>query len=264
MLEITGESVYHLALNREQGAAYAIVTGDPGRVEGIAGRLEKPSFVAQNREFTTFAGMLKGKRVLVTSHGIGGPSAAICFEELALCGVRTLIRVGTCGGMAVEVTGGDLVVAQAAIRQEGTSLQYLPAEFPAVADFAVTAALARAAQNVGCRCHVGVVQCKDSFYGQHSPEALPVGPALLEKWRAWIEGGCLASEMETAALYTVAAVRRLRAGCVLQVLWNQERAAAGLPDPHVLSEEAAIDTAVEALRLLIADEAEGSLPAKFR
>lgn len=254
MLEITGNTVYHLGLNRESGAEWAIVTGDPGRVESIAGRLEKPALLARNREFTTFAGQLDGRRVLVTSHGIGGPSAAICFEELALCGVRTMIRVGTCGGMALDVTGGDLVVAQAAVRQEGTSRQYLPIEFPAVANFAVTAALTEAAKVAGHRCHVGVVQCKDSFYGQHSPESSPVAAELLAKWQAWLRGGCLASEMETAALYTVAAVRGLRASCVLQVLWNQERAAAGLPDPHASSEDAAIDTAVAALRLLMADD----------
>ena len=142
MMDLGSREMYHIGLRPEQGAAYALLTGDPGRVEAVAARLEDPAFVCANREYTTWAGRLEGERVLVTSHGIGGPSTAICVEELARCGVRTMIRVGTCGGMRLDVLGGDLVVATAAIRQEGTSREYLPVEFPAAADFRVTAALA--------------------------------------------------------------------------------------------------------------------------
>ena len=253
-----------MALSAQQGAAYALITGDPGRVPDLARYLDAPMPVAQRREYTTWAGTLDGERVLVSSHGIGGPSTAICVEELAACGVRTLIRVGTCGGMALSVCGGDLVVASAAIRQEGTSQEYLPLAFPAVSDFSVTAALAEAARSAGQRVHVGVVHCKDSFYGQHAPDTMPVRDRLRSQWRAWIAGGCLASEMESAALYTVAAVRGLRAGCILSVLWNQERRAAGLPDEdggqetegfvtqHTTADAAAV--AVEALRRLLAQD----------
>ena len=142
MMDLGSREMYHIGLRPEQGAAYALLTGDPGRVEAVAARLEDPAFVCANREYTTWAGRLEGERVLVTSHGIGGPSTAICVEELVKCGAHTLIRVGTCGGMAHKVVGGDLVVASAAIRQEGTSREYLPVEFPAAADFAVTRALA--------------------------------------------------------------------------------------------------------------------------
>lgn len=171
------EAMFHIGLRREQGAGYALLTGDPGRVEGIARLLDEPEFVAQNREYTTWAGRLGGRRLLVSSHGIGGPSTAICVEELFRCGVRTFIRVGTCGGMQREVIGGDLVVASAAIRQEGTGLEYLPVEFPAAAHWRVTAALAEAAAQEGRPVHVGVVHCKDSFYGAARSGGFPDRPA---------------------------------------------------------------------------------------
>ncbi len=245
------ERMYHIGLTPSQGAEYAIITGDPGRVESIASLLDAPEYVAANREYTTWAGTLNGQRVLVTSHGIGGPSTAICVEELYRCGVRTVIRIGTCGGMALPVCGGDVVVATAAIRAEGTSREYLPIEFPAVADFDVVAALKAAGEALGCRVHTGVVQCKDSFYGQHSPESAPVSSELLAKWEAWLRGGCLASEMESATLYIVAASRGMRAGCVLHTVWNQEREKAGLSNVTVENTGAAARTAVEAVRRLL-------------
>ena len=109
-----------------------------------------------------------------------------------------------------------------------------------------------AAAGLGKRAHIGVVHCKESFYGQHSPESSPQASRLLEQWEAWKRGGCLASEMESAALFILAAAREIRAGCVLQVLWNQEREAAGLDNPRADGTGAAVDTAAEALRLLIA------------
>ena len=251
------KEMYHIGLRPEQGAAYALLTGDPGRVQAVAERLDQPVFVCSNREYTTWAGSLEGERVLVISHGIGGPSTAICVEELAQCGARTMIRVGTCGGMRLDVLGGELVVATAAIRQEGTSREYLPVEFPAAADFRVTGALMEAANWLKKTAHAGVVHCKDSFYGQHSPESSPVASRLLEQWEAWKRGGCLASEMESAALFILAAARGIRAGCVLQVLWNQEREAAGLENPRADGTGDAIDTAVEAMRKLIADDQAG-------
>ena len=138
----------------------------------MARLLDSPAFAAQNREYVTWEGMLEGERVLVTLPRIGGPSTAICVEELVQCGAKVLIRIGTCGGMALSVQGGDLVVASSAIRMEGVSKEYLPVEFPAAADFGVTAALVRAGEQAGVPCHVGVVQCKDSFYGQHDPDSM--------------------------------------------------------------------------------------------
>lgn len=242
--------MYHIGITPKQGAKYAILTGDPGRVEKIAQLLEQPEFVASNREYTTWAGRISDKRVLVTSHGIGGPSTAICVEELVKCGVRTMIRVGTCGGMSKDVCGGDLVIANAAIRQEGTSLEYLPVQFPAVADFQVTTALAEAARQLGKKVHIGVVQSKDSFYGQHSPEESPVSYQLQNQWKSWLKGGCLASEMESAALFIIAATRNIRAGCILHVIWNQEREAAGLPNEPDYDTSYAVKAAINAIKLL--------------
>ncbi len=266
MMNFNEEKMFHIGLTPSQGAKWALITGDPGRVESVARWLDEPEFVARNREFTTWAGSLEGQRVLVTSHGIGGPSTSICVEELARCGVKTLIRLGTCGGMALGVKGGDLVVATGAIRMEGTSREYLPIEFPAVADWRVTASLIQAAEKLAGQdaasgqakrmVHAGVVQCKDSFYGQHSPESSPVSYQLVNAWQAWLKGGCLASEMESAALYIVAASLGLRAGCILHVLWNQEREQAGLENPRNMDTAPAARTAVEALRGLIRQEEE--------
>ncbi len=256
MMNFNEEKLYHIGLAPAEGADYAIITGDPGRVESIASLLQSPQFLASNREYTTWVGILEGRRVLVTSHGIGGASTAICVEELYRCGVRTIIRVGTCGGMALPVRGGDIVVATAAIRAEGTSREYLPIEFPAVADWAVASALKEAAESLGCTVHTGVVQCKDSFYGQHAPESSPVDYELKNKWQAWLRGGCLASEMESSTLYIVAAARGMRAGCVLSTVWNQERERAGLDNVKVENTHHAAETAVEAIRrLMVAPQA---------
>ena len=248
------ELQFHIKLSQADGARYAILPGDPGRVPRIAGYLDRPEPVAQNREYTSWKGYIEDEKVLVISSGIGGPSASICVEELANVGVDTIIRIGTCGGMAGNVNPGDVVIANAAIRMEGTSKEYLPIEFPAVADFYVTKALDQAAKNVGVPSHLGVVQCKDAFYGQHAPETMGCAEELKYKWQAWIRGGCLASEMESAALYTVAAVRRLRAGAVFHVVWNQEQAGIGMPQQRTEDVTKAIMTAVEAIRLLIEED----------
>ncbi len=249
------EESYHIKLKSGHGARYAILPGDPGRVEPIARHLDAPRFLCQNREYTIWMGELDGEKVLVMSTGMGGPSTAIGVEELYRTGVDTFLRLGTCGGMQTEVIGGDLIIATGAIRMEGTTKEYVPIEFPAVADLSVTNALVSAAEELGYRYHAGVVQCKDSFYGQHDPGRMPVGCELKEKWNAWIGAGCLASEMESAALFIVSSVLRARAGAIFTAVWNQERAGLGLDNPEVHDNEKAIKTAVAAMRLLIAKDA---------
>jgi len=244
-------ALYHIGFGDEHGAKIAILPGDPGRVGKIAQYLDNPRFFHQNREYTTWLGEVNGETVVVMSTGMGGASTAIGVEELFMAGVRTFIRVGTCGGMAEHVIGGDVVIATGAIRQDGTSKEYVPIEFPAVADLEVTNALVQGAKNLGLNWHAGVVQCKDSFYGQHSPDRMPIGYELKDKWQAWIKAGCLASEMESAALYIVASTLGAKAGCILNVVWNQERAAKGLSNPECHDASAAIKSAVEAVRLLI-------------
>lgn len=249
------ELQYHINLSETNKAKYAILPGDPGRVEKIADFLDDPKEITFNREYKTIEGYLYGEKVLVTSTGIGGPSTAICVEELAKIGVKTFIRVGTCGGMQMNVNAGDIVIANGAIRMEGTSREYMPIEFPAVADFTVTKALADAAKLLNAPHHIGVVQSKDSFYSQHSPETMGVCDELNSKWKAWIKGGCLASEMESAALYIVAAVRNLRAGSVFHCVWNQEQAGHGMPQENANKDTTiAIKTAIEAIKLLIKED----------
>ena len=219
------EEMYHIGLtkNNLEGAKYALLTGDPGRVDDIAKRAKNYKKLNVKREYTSYLVELDGEKVLIISTGMGGPSTAICVEELAMLGIEYLIRIGTSGGMQLDVEAGDIVVAQAAIRQEGTSKEYLPVEFPAVADINVTNALIEAAKDLKCKIHTGVVQCKDSFYGQHSPERMPVSYELENKWQAWLKAGTLCSEMETASLYTVSQVLKLHAGAVLLVIWNKVR-----------------------------------------
>lgn len=242
---------YHIQVADGEVGRYVILPGDPKRCEKIAAHFEDPKLVADSREYVTYTGYLEGEKISVTSTGIGGPSAAIAMEELSRVGADTFIRVGTSGGMALEVKSGDVVIASGAVRMEGTSREYAPIEFPAVADVEVTQALIQAAKKLGQTYHVGVVQCKDSFYGQHSPETKPVGYELLNKWDAWVKCGCLASEMESAALFVVGSWLKARVGTVLLTMANQERAKKGLPNPIVHDTEAPIQTAVEAIRSLI-------------
>ena len=245
------EGEYHIHVKKGEVGRYVILPGDPGRCKKIAEYFEDPVFVAQNREYVTYTGKLLGVPVSVTSTGIGGSSASIAMEELIHCGADTFIRVGTSGGMKKDVMGGDVCIATGAIRFEGTSKEYAPIEWPAVPDFEVTRELKDAADRLGLRSHTGVVQCKDSFYGQHSPQSMPQSMVLEQRWGAWLELGALCSEMESAALFTVAAARGVRAGSVLLVIANQTRRELGLDDPQVYDTDRAIKVAVEAIKELI-------------
>ena len=249
-MDMHKDRLYHIGITPAQGAKAAIICGDPGRVELIAALCDGCAPLASNREYTSFEASIGNERILVMSHGIGGPSTAICVEELYMAGVRTIIRVGTCGGMAADVKAEDIVIASSAIRAEGTSREYLPIEFPAAADFSVTEALRDEAVSQSMPFHIGVVHCKDSFYGQHSPGRMPVADELLSKWKAWIRGGALASEMETAALFCVSASLGIKSGAVLRTVWNQERVSAGIVDESVPDELSAARVAVGALRRL--------------
>lgn len=249
------KKLYHIGFGSDHGARYAILPGDPDRVEKIAAHLDNPRFYARSREYTTWVGELEGEPVLVMSTGMGGPSTAIAVEELYQSGVRNFLRIGTCGGMEMNVKGGELVIATGAIRMEGTSREYVPIEFPAVANIEVTNALIESARELQYAYHAGIVQCKDSFYGQHNPERMPVGDQLISKWKSWIKAGCLASEMESASLFIVSQILRARAGCVLNVLWNQEREKQGLDNPKCQDMTRAIEVSVEAVRRMIREDA---------
>ncbi|MDD5791947.1 MAG: uridine phosphorylase [Erysipelotrichaceae bacterium] len=245
---------YHIGVGKGDVGEYVILPGDPKRCEKIAAYFDNPVLVGDSREYVTYTGYLDGVKVSVTSTGIGGPSASIAMEELVKCGAHTFVRVGTCGGMQLDIKGGDIVIATGAIRFEGTSKEYAPIEFPAIADLKVTNALIDAANRLEIRNHYGVVQCKDSFYGQHRPETLPNGSELLRLWDAWVKLGCKASEMESAALFIVAQYLHVRCGSCFLVVANQERAKAGLENKQVHDTDLAIKVAVEAIRTLIRDD----------
>lgn len=241
---------YHIRLKEGDVGKFVILPGDPKRCKKIAEYFENPQLIADNREFVTYTGYVDGEKVSVTSTGIGGPSAAIAMEELVKVGATHFIRVGTCGGMSIDVKGGDVVIATAAIRMEGTSKEYAPIEFPAVANLDITNALVKSAQELGYTYHTGVVQCKDSFYGQHSAEKMPVSYELQNKWEAWKKLGCLASEMESAALFIVASYLGVKVGSVFLTVANQEREKQNLENPIVHDTEKAIKTAINAIKIL--------------
>jgi len=245
------EKQFHLHCVAGDVGRYCILPGDPGRCEKIASHFDEPRFITSNREYTIYSGYLLGEKVTVCSTGIGGPSAAIAMEELHNVGADTFIRVGTCGGIDLNVQSGEVVIATGAVRFEHTSREYAPIEYPAVADFTVTSALVSAAKALGYSYHTGVVQCKDSFYGQHAPGRMPVSYELLEKWEAWKRLGVKASEMESAALFVIANALGCRCGSCFHVIWNQEREAAGLDQRMNEETASAVAVGVEALKRLI-------------
>jgi len=242
---------YHIGLKAGDVGEYVLLPGDPKRCKKIAEHFDNPKLIADKREYTTYTGYLDGVKVSVVSTGIGGPSASIAMEELVNVGAKYFIRVGTCGGMDLNVKGGDIVIATGAVRMEGTSKEYAPIEFPAVANLDIVNALVQSAKNLGFQYHAGIVECKDSFYGQHTPETKPVSYELLNKWEAWKRLGCLASEMESAALFVIASYLKVKVGSVFLVVANQEREKQNLENPIVHDTEKAIKTAIDAVKILI-------------
>lgn len=251
-----GERQFHIKAKTGEVGRYVILPGDPGRVPKIAALLDGAVQIAHNREYNLYTGTLDGEKVSVCSTGIGGPSAAIAVEELIKCGADTFIRVGTSGGIKLDVTGGDLCIASAAVRAEGTSFEYLPDGYPAAADFEVVSALCDSAKELcdgsfGNSYHVGVVHSKDSFYGEVEPLGSAVSGKIISNWEGYKACGCLTSEMECAAVFSVGIVRGARCGAVLTALWNVERSNKGLPDNITEDSSRAIKCAINAIKLLI-------------
>ncbi|VIF94799.1 uridine phosphorylase [Clostridioides difficile] len=242
---------FHIGVKDGEVGEYVILPGDPKRCKKIAEYLDDAKLIADLREYTTYTGYLNGTKVSVSSTGIGGPSTAIAMQELADAGAKYFIRQGTCGGMNLDVKGGDLIVATGAVRMEGTSKEYAPIEFPAVANYEIVNALVSAAKKKNANVHVGVVQCKDSFYGQHEPENMPVSYELEGKWKAWMDLGCLGSEMESAALFTVANYLKVKCGTILLAVANQEREKAGLSNEGFYDVTLETEVTIEAIKILI-------------
>jgi len=211
------EQVKHLPIKLGEVARYVIVPGDPNRVPLIANSLENPVHQGQNREFNAFKGTYKGTEISVVSTGIGCPSTAIAVEELSYIGAEVLIRIGTSGSVDYSAKKGEIFIATAAVRDDGTSKQYMPIEFPAIASHDLTKNLIKASKALGIPTKIGICQSKDSFFGEVEPNRMPVAPYLENKWKAWQGGGVGASEMEAATLFTLAHIKKLMAGAVLAV-----------------------------------------------
>ena len=239
---------HHIHLKEGDVGEYVLLPGDPGRAEIIARHFDNAVHVATNREYVTYTGYLDGVKVSVTSTGIGCPSSAIAMEELVRVGAKTFIRVGTSGSIQPGTKSGELAIVSAAIRDEGTSLHYMPVDFPAVAHYEVVQALRLAATTKGLPFRVGISQSKDSFYGEVEPEHSGVTQRLLDRWKAWEIGGAICSEMEASALFVIASMLRVRAGGVMMV-----HAKEPMPPLDIL-----LNTSIDALREIIAfDKANG-------
>ena len=243
------EVLYHIQMKKGDVGRYVFLPGDPGRCEKIASYFDNPQLVANNREYKTYTGTLLGEKVSVTSTGIGCPSTAIAVEELIMIGVDTFIRVGTSGGMQPYLRPGDLAIVTGAIRDEGTTLHYMPPEFPAVANIDVVTALRDAAVRLGKPHHLGITQSKDSFYGQHKPDRMPVASRLLERWKAWKDGGAICSEMEAATIFVLSSIYRKRAGGIMLIAANQESDDPNVGVVHELDD--LLETSIEAVKILI-------------
>ena len=209
--------LYHIHCKPGDEGRYVLLPGDPFRTDLSASYFDDARLVAHNREHKTWTGTLNGVKVSVTSTGMGCPSAAIAVEELIKCGADTFIRVGTAGRVCDKAYDETLdgVINTAAVRDEGTTIHYIPIEYPAVADRHVVDALARAAKKLGYNFAEGITQSKDSFYGQHEPEAMPAEGRLKERWEAWRRGNVMSSEMESAAIFVISSIRGCRASSIM-------------------------------------------------
>ena len=211
------EQVKHLPIKFGEVARDVIVPGDPNRVPVIAESLENVIDQGQNREFNAYKGTHKGIDVSVVSTGIGCPSTAIAVEELSHIGAEVFIRIGTSGSVDKSAKKGDIFIATAAVRDDGTSKQYIPIEFPAIASHNVVSSLIKASKKLNIDSKVGICQSKDSFFGETEPERMPVAPYLDFKWKSWQKGGVGASEMEAATLFTLSQIKRIEAGAILAI-----------------------------------------------
>ena len=236
---------YHIQMKKGDVGRYVFLPGDPFRTDLIASFLDDAVLVAHNREHKTWTGFLDGEKVSVTSTGMGCPSTAIAVEELIKIGADTLIRIGTAGAVRdpEDQHRYDGAICTAAVRDEGTTLHYIPVEYPAVADRFVVAALSDAAAARGRSYVEGITQSKDSFYGEVEPDTSPLGEQLKARWKAWQMGGVVCSEMECAALFVISSIRGVRASAIMN--WGDM--------------DETIRVACDAVRLLIKQDKEQGL-----
>jgi len=190
-------------------ARYVLMPGDPTRVKRIAKQFDSAEKKAEYRGYVTYTGETKGIPITSTSSGIGCPTTAIAMEELMNLGADTFIRVGTTGALVPHLDSGDIVVATAAVRWEGTSKTYIATEYPAVASYQVVNALLQAADELGIKVHPGIIISSDAYYGGNA-----------EVLRKFGEANVLSIEMEASLMFTLAGIRGVRAGAICTVDGN--------------------------------------------
>ncbi len=211
------EYMFHIKVKKGDIGRYVLLPGDPFRTDLMAKFLDDAKLVAHNREHKTWTGYLDGEKVSITSTGMGCPSTAICVEELIKAGADTFIRVGTAGAVKDknDEKNYDGAICIGAVRDEGTSLHYMPVEYPAIANRHVVDALSRAAESNHGNYLEGITQTKDSFYGEIDPDSSPVSYRLKERWSAWQRGNVVCSEMESAIIFILSSIRGCRAASIM-------------------------------------------------
>ncbi|MHA2365631.1 MAG: nucleoside phosphorylase [Candidatus Hodarchaeales archaeon] len=247
------DTLYHIKVSRDaQLPRYMVICGDPKRAKWIAEDfLNETVEIAHNREYWSFIGQYKGIEIAISSMGIGCPSTAIGLEEFGLCGVDTFIRVGTAGSLQ-KMPMGSIVNATGAIRDEGTSTQYVPLEYPAVASVDIVLGIREAAKQLGIKIFEGLVHSKDAFYSEH-PEYSPNSEYIKQRWKIWERGNVMATEMESSLLFVLAQLRKWRAGTVLAVIGSTQDETPIAADPNVGQKEA-IQIALEGIKNIYRDD----------
>lgn len=248
------KKMLHIALSNDQISKYVFLPGSPERVPRIAAYMDNAKKIAQNREHTTYEGYINGIRVLVTSTGMGGPSAIICLEELSKLGADTFIRIGTCASVSPKVRRGDIVIPNGAVRMEGTSSHFLPMEYPAVPDYFLVRKLEAAAIELGYRYNVGVSITKDSFYTQMEPETRPIGPELKFRWDSYEKGGATSTSMECAPLFIAGGSLGVRVATVMVSAANYKNYSNDDKDYPADTEKLAIITGIEGMKKVIEED----------
>ncbi|MFW5999359.1 MAG: nucleoside phosphorylase [Halanaerobiaceae bacterium] len=205
---ITDNIQPHIQCDNSLEAKYALLPGDPGRVERVAGHLENVKNIAHNREYKTITGEYCGVKIAVTSTGIGGPSLAIALEELKNIGVSYFIRIGSAGSLQTDIKVGDMLIPYAAVRNDGTGDMYIKKDFPAAAHPKIYSVLVQVAVDEGYPFHQGISRSHDSFYIDDEDEVS----------QYWSKRGVIGADMETAPLMTLAALRGVKAASVLNVV----------------------------------------------
>lgn len=237
----------HIRCSKDLKAKFALLPGDPGRINRIAKFLDNSKEIAYNREYRSLVGFYKGVKILAISTGIGGPSIAIAIEELKNIGVTTLIRIGSAGALQSKLKVGDLVIPYGAVREDGTSHMYVLPSYPAVPHPQIFSALVDSTEAIGLAAHQGLIRSHDSFYTDEEEKLCSY----------WTNKGILASDMETASLFVTGSLRGLKTGSILNVVVETEHSIENGISSYVeweskamLGEELEIKIALEACWLL--------------